>query len=123
MSASVNVSYSPARLVIEDFPHGDTFFPDTIDVKDADTNAPIDLTSYSAAMRIERRDGTPVVSLTSAPAGGIVLGNGTISIKTPTSAWPSNCTLYADLQMTTPGGNIETWIRFEIVVKKTITPP
>lgn len=123
MSANVSVNYSPVLLKIEDFPHGDTFLPDTIEVKDAETGLPIDLTNHTADMRIERRDGTLVANLSSAPGGGIALGNGSITIKTPTSAWPNNCTLYADLQMTTPGGNIETWIRFEIIMKRTITPP
>lgn len=119
---TTTVSYRPHTLVIDDFPRGDTFLPDRIAVKDVDGND-LDLTSYSASMRIEERDGSLVVLLNSSPGGGIALGNGFIDVKTATSSWPVNCTLYADLQLTTPGGDIETWLRFIINVRRTITPP
>lgn len=118
---TTTVNYQPHTLIINDFPRGDTFMRDRIDV--SENGSPVDLTGYTAAMRIEQKDGTLVASLTSAPSGGITLGVGYIEIKVPTSSWPANCTLYADLQMTTPGGNIETWLRFIINVRKSITPP
>jgi hypothetical protein len=120
-SATTTVSYQPHTLVINDFPRGDTFMRDRIEVKE--NGVAVDLTGYTAAMRIEQKDGTLVANLTSAPSGGIVLGVGYIEIRTQTTSWPANCTLYADLQLTTPGGNIETWLRFIINVRKSITPP
>lgn len=121
MSATTTVSYQPHTLIINDFPRGDTFMRDAIEVKE--NGVPVDLTGYVAAMRIEQKDGALVANLSSAPGGGIALGVGYIEIKTPTASWPSNCSLFADLQMTTPGGNIETWLRFIINVRKSITPP
>lgn len=107
---------------MEDFPHGDTFLPDQIPVINEITGLPVDVTAYaSAAMRIEEKDGTEVVTLTD--AAGITLGNGFIEFSTETTTWPNNCTLYADLQMITAGGKTETWAKFIIKVKKTITIP
>jgi hypothetical protein len=123
MSNAVELNYSPVLVKIKDFPRGDTFLPDTFLVKDELGNN-IDLTAgYLASMRIEKRDSTIIATLTSAPLGGIALGNGTIEFNVNTSTWPAPCTLYADLQMTTPGGKIETWLRFEIEMIRTITPP
>lgn len=115
------VSYKPAELILEDFPHGDTFLPDRIDVLD-ENNDPVDLsTGYEAEMRIEEKDGTEVVTLTH--LAGITLGDGFIEFNAETVDWPSNCTLYSDLQMTTPGGGTETWARVILKMKPTITSP
>lgn len=121
MDATTTVSYQPHTLIINDFPRGDTFLRDRIEVNS--NGVGVDLTGYSAAMRIEQRDGSLVAHLTSSPGGGIILGVGYIEIKTQTATWPANCSLYADLQLTTPGGDIETWLRFIINVRKSITPP
>lgn len=117
------IDYSPAAVEINNFPHGDTFLPDEITVTDNETGDPVDMTTYdSAAMRIEERDGTEVVTLTDTN-GGIVLGDGFIQFVAETVDWPSNCTLYGDLQLITSGGNTETWAKFVIQMKRTITPP
>lgn len=115
------VSYKPELLEIDDFPHGDTFFSDQIEVTDTVTGDPIDLTAYEASMRLEERDGTEVVTLTH--LSGITLGDGFIEFDTETVDWPSNCTIYGDLQFVTPGGKTETWIKVQIKVVPTITPP
>jgi hypothetical protein len=116
------VSYKPQLLEIVDFPHGDTFFSDQIEVTDDATGNPVDMTTYqSAAMRLEERDGTEVVTLTS--ADGITLGNGFIEFNAETVDWPQNCTIYGDLQLVTAGGNTETWLAVTIKMKPTITPP
>lgn len=115
------VSYKPELLEIDDFPHGDTFFSDQIEVTDTDTGDPIDLTAYEAMMRLEERDGTEVVTLTH--LSGITLGNGFIEFDTETVDWPSSCTIYGDLQFVTPGGKTETWIKVQIKIIPTITPP
>ena len=115
------VSYKPPELVIEDFPHGDTL--DLLfDVVDEDTGNPIDLTSgYGAEQRFEEKDGTEVITLTD--ASGITLGNGTLQVTTETTAWPQNCTIYSDLQITAPGGNTQTWTKVLVKLKKSITTP
>lgn len=115
------VSYKPTELIIEDFPHGDTFLPDQITVKDKATGADIDLTAYEAEMRLEEKDGTEVVTLTH--LSGITLGDGFLQFDAETTTWPSNCTLYGDLQMVTPGGATETWIKVTVKIKQTITSP
>lgn len=114
------VSYKPVELILEDFPHGDTFLPDQIEVLD-ENGDPVDLTAHEAEMRIEEKDGTEVVTLTH--LSGIALGNGFIEFDAETTTWPTNCTLYSDLQIVTPGGDTETWLKVLIKMKPTITNP
>lgn len=115
------VSYKPVEFVIEDFPHGDTLsLPFT--VTDEDTGLPIDLSvGYGADMRFEERNGDEVVTISD--VSGIALGNGTIDVEVETTAWPNNCDIYSDFQITTPGGNTETWIKVIVKLKKSITIP
>jgi hypothetical protein len=116
------VSYAPELFEIDDFPHGDTFLPDAIDVIDNLTGNPVDMTTYqAAALRLEEKDGTEVVTLTH--LSGITLGNGFIQFSAATTAWPNGCTIYGDLQFITSAGNIETWIKVIVKIKKTITSP
>lgn len=116
------VSYKPTELILDDFPHGDTLDLYFDEVTDEDSGLPVDLTAgYSADMRFEEKDGTEVVTLSD--GSGITLGNGTLQIVTETTAWPQNCTIYSDLQITTPGGNTETWIKVLVKLKKSITDP
>lgn len=115
------VSYAPELLEIDDFPHGDTFLPDAIDVIDNVSGNPVDMTAYQAALRLEEKDGTEVVTLTH--LSGITLGNGYIQFSAATTTWPNGCTIYGDLQFVTPAGNTETWIKVIVKIKKTITLP
>ncbi len=85
------VSYAPELLEIDDFPHGDTFLPDAIDVIDNVSGNPVDMTAYQAALRLEEKDGTEVVTLTH--SSGITLGNGYIQFSAATTAWPNGCTI------------------------------
>lgn len=115
------ISYKPEPFIIEDFPHGDTFLPDQIAVKDKVTDEPIDLTAYEAEMRLEEKDGTEVVTLTH--TDGITLGDGFILLRADTETWPSNCTIYGDLQMIDGDGVRQTWMSIVVKIKKTITNP
>ena len=112
------VSYDPELLELCDFPHGDTFLPDQIEVFD-EANDPVDLTAYEATLRLEDRDGTEVVTLTE--LSGITLGNGFLQFSTETTTWPYY--VVGDLQMIPPGGNTETWVRVVVKLKKTISLP
>lgn len=116
------ITYAPTEFILDDFPHGDTLAL-SFEVLDEDTGDPIDLTlGHVAAMRFELRDGTELITATSG-GGEIVLGVGSIDVTVETSGWPQNCTAYADLQITTPSGNIETWIAVKVKTKKSITTP
>lgn len=121
LTGSTKIDYAPPVLDLDNFPHGDTLDLFFDEITDEDTGNPIDLTTGTAEMRFEDKNGVELVTLTD--GAGITLGVGTLQIKAETAAWPQNCTAYSDFQFTPAGGNIETWFKVIARLKKSITTP
>ena len=96
--------------------------------EDQDKN-PIDLDGYSAAMEIRQNVGDadpPLVSLTSAPSGGITLGgqDGTILLEIEadvTATLPAYSKCFYDLNLDPGDGRIKRLIRGVMTVQPEVT--
>lgn len=106
--------------------YGQDFIGEFVMYDDDPPVTPSNLTGYSAKMEFRKRldpNETPVFTLTTASGGGITINPSTGQIFWAISKTQTTFvgTLYTELRMTDPGGNIAPaiWGRIEIVFRGT----